>query len=279
MGFKSKVWGVVEITPGSAWAEARFGKLSSQLPAILREAMNTAHEIALKAHLSGEMDRQDTYGHTLKVKMHEVLADALDDVPGITMKKPAGGSFRLPVIQETAVALLPIRYSTDRREPREGAKINLSNLRRSLFALGANSATKPQQLNIEDALIDDADIDSHYREMAEIDEQLASFGCVVTIGFGSNPNSGLWGLGWGDLSLSETSDKTMWKAWEPFPEASPNANQIALAPEIRSTIDSQPVYFDQTDESDELILSPRDPHTGSEGESPSIQATGNSTPS
>lgn len=266
----------MDSSPVSAWAENRFGKLANQLPAILRDAINSAHEIALKAHFSGEMDRQDTYGHTLKVKMHEVLADALQDIPGVIMKKPTGGNFLLPVIEETAVALLPIRYSTDKRESREGAKINLSNLRRSLFALGTNSAANPLQLSIEEALIDDAALDAHYQEIAEIDKQLASFGSVVTIGFGSNANSGLWGLGWGDLTLSETSDKTIWDAWETFPEKSLHTDQFSRTPEIRLTVDSQPAYFDQTTDSDELSLSPRDPLTGSEGESTSNQAAGNS---
>jgi hypothetical protein len=268
----------VETTRVSASAKATFGSLAEQLPPIISEAMNTAHELALKAHLSGEMDRHDTYGHTLKVKMHEVLADAVRHVPGVIMRKPAGGRFPLPVIQETAVALLPLRYSTDRKETRESAKINLSELRRSLLALVTPSATKNQQLSIEDAMADDCDMDmdAHFQEMADIDEQLAAFGRVVTIGFGSNPSSGLWGLGWGDLRLAETGHKTTWESWNDLPLASPGGLDLGRTTGLHSVGTVQPVYFDQTDEADELDLSPRDPRTQSDEESPSTQASGNS---
>jgi hypothetical protein len=264
-------------TQVGAWAKTRFGNLADELPAIISAAMNAAHELALKAHLSGEMDRHDTYGHTLKVKMHEVLSEAVQHIPGVIMRKPAGGRFPLPVIQETAVALLPLRYSADRRETRESAKINLSDLRRSLLALGTPTASNAHQLTIDDALADHIDIDAHFREMAEIDEQLAAFGRVVTIGFGSNPNSGLWGLGWGDLRLAETSDNTTWESWEDLPEASSSSVDLSLLAELRSVDDAKPVYFDQTDEPDELDLSPRAPLTGTDEESAPTQAAGNSS--
>lgn len=269
----------MESTPVSASTQATFGRLAEQLPPIISAAINTAHELALKAHLSGEMDRHDTYGHTLKVKMHEVLAEAVRHVPGVIMRKPAGGRFPLPVIQETAVALLPLRYSTDRKEARESAKINLSDLRRSLLALGTPSTAKVQQLSIEDAMSDDFDIDAHFQELAEIDEQLAAFGRVVTIGFGSSPSSGLWGLGWGDLRLADTGHTTSWESWTDLPLTSPAGLDLGPKTGLHSVGSAKSVYFDQTDESDELVLSPRDVRAESDGESPATLVSGNSAPS
>lgn len=266
----------MESTSVSATARATFGSLAGQLPPIISEAMNTAHELALKAHLSGEMDRHDTYGHTLKVKMHEVLAEAVRHVPGVIMRKPAGGRFPLPVIQETAVALLPLRYSTDRKESRESAKINLSELRRSLLALVTPSATKSLQLSIEDAMADDFDMDAHFQEMDDMDEQLAAFGRVVTIGFGSNPSAGLWGLGWGDLRLAESGHKTTWESWNDLPDPVPGGLSTSPTVELRVIDTVKPVYFDQTDEADELELSPRGPSTDSDEESASARASGDS---
>lgn len=269
----------METTPVSASAEATFGRLAEQLPPVISAAISTAHELALKAHLSGEMDRHDTYGHTLKVKMHEVLAEAVRHIPGVIMRKPAGGRFPLPVIQETAVALLPLRYSTDRKEARESAKINLSDLRRSLLALVTPSTAKVQQLSIEDAMSEDLDIDAHFQEMAEIDEQLAAFGRVVTIGFGSSPSSGLWGLGWGDLRLADTGHKTSWESWNELPLPSSVGLDLTSMTGLHAVGSVKPVYFDQTDESDELDLSPRDPRTESNEASPTTHVSGDSAPS
>lgn len=239
-------------TPVSTWSQSTFGSLAAGLPSVITKAMHAAHELALKAHLSGEMDRNDTYGHTLKVKMFEVLAHAVEQVPGVVTRKPSGGRFALPVVQETSVALLPLRYSSDRREARENAKINLSDLRRSLLMLGASTTSNEHQLTIDDVW--DEDVDSRLREMAELDKQLADFGRVVTVGFGSNPRSGLWGLGWGDLSLSETSGKAVWESWEPLPEFVPAGTDLDRAPQIHPVPEHKSAYFDETDEPDELDI-------------------------
>lgn len=250
-------------TPISIWSEARFGSLAADLVPAVTRAIHAAHELALRAHLSGEMEHNDTYGHTIKVKMNQILGDELQGLPGVVLRKPAGGRFQLPVIEETSVALLPIRYSTDRQVARENAKIDLSAYRRSLLALVNADPDKGQQLSFEDALMDDEDIDAHYQQIRDLDEQLAAFGQVATIGFGSNPTSGLWGLGWGDLRVHEDSDVAVWESWEALPEVESKADSTSHRPALHSVsaVEEQ-TYFDQTDESDDLGLLPRLPGTG-----------------
>ena len=253
-------------SPVSTWSEARFGSLAADLVPAVTRAIHTAHELALRAHLSGEMDYNDTYGHTIKVKMNQILADELQGLPGVVLRKPAGGRFRLPVIEETSVALLPIRYSTDRQVTREAAKIDLSAYRRSLLALVNANPDKGQQLSFEDSLMDDEDVDAYYQQIRDLDEQLAAFGQVATIGFGSNPTSGLWGLGWGDLRVHEDSNEAVWEAWEALPGVESEVDATSHRPTLRAvSADEEQTYFDQTDESDEsddLGLLPRLPRTG-----------------
>ena len=243
----------------SKWAEARLGTLAGELPYKIGTAVKAAHDFALKAHLSAEMDQNDAYGHALKVKMHQTLEEALENTPGVILRKPSGGRFSLPIIAETSVALLPIRYSTDRQISREKAKINLSDFRRSLLALVGPNRANGQQLSIEDAMDQDLDVDAHYEQMAELDEQLRSFGQVVTIGFGSNPTAGLWGVGWGDLRVDEDKQVAVWEFWEELPEETVPS---ALAPRTPLGVISapnEPTYFDQTDEPDTLDLFLRHP--------------------
>ncbi|GAA3665277.1 hypothetical protein GCM10023081_00180 [Arthrobacter ginkgonis] len=260
--------GVLDNIPVSGWAESRFGGLAAELAVAASRAMHTAHDLALKAHLSAEMVQRDTYGHTLKVKMHEVLVELLGEVPGVVLRKPAGGRFELPVVEETSIALLPLRYSTDRRVTREDAKIDLSELRRSLLALVSPNPAKAHQWTIEDALEEDLDVEAHYEQLRELDEQLAAFGQVVTIGFGSNPASGLWGLGWGDLRVDEENGKAVWETWEALPENASTHEGITHRPALR-TVSEEPelTYFDQTDEADELNIFPRRTIAGSGEES------------
>lgn len=160
------------------------------------------------------------------------------------------------------MALLPIRYSTDRRVTREDAKIDLSAYRRSLLSLLSANPAKGQQLSIEDALNGDVDVDAHYQQMRDLDQQLAAFGQVATIGFASNPTSGLWGLGWGDLRVDEDNDVAVWESWEALPEVDADLAPMLQRPTLRSLPAVDAVYFDQTDESDDLGLLPRLPHTG-----------------
>lgn len=247
---------------GSRWAEARFGGLAAELSFVCRDAMHTAHGLAFKAHQSAEMDHNDTYGNTLKVKMHEVLLEMVKDIPGVLIK-PSGGRFDIAVVEETSVALLPIRYSNDRRITRLNAKIDISDLRRSLLALVSPNHSNPRQSTIDEALDEEFDADTYDEEMCELDKQLGAFGQVATIGFGSNP-SGLWGLGWGDLRVNE-SDKAVWEEWETLPDDSSAREGIDLRPYLSTVTEGdKPAYFDQTDEVDEIEMFPRHhPHTGS----------------
>ncbi|MGH3652396.1 MAG: hypothetical protein ACRDT3_05535 [Glutamicibacter sp.] len=237
--------------------------MAEVLPPLIASAVNTAQDLSVRAHISGEMEKGDTYGNTLKVKVFEILEEKLAAVPGISFKKPARGRFALPIVEETSVALLPIRFSSDPKIDRLNAKITMSELRKSLLNLATPNALDRRQATVEEFLDDDFNADTYDAsrldedaELDQLDEQLARFGRVVTVGFGSNQDR-IWELGWGDLR--EVSGEPFWGYWELLPVAATVSHEL---PNIK-ILDSEAsndevVLFDELEDSDELSLSLRE---------------------
>lgn len=91
----------------STWARAALGNAAAELAEAVPLGLQQAHEISLRAHLTAEMESNDTYGHTLKVKQFKCLEEAVRDIEGVEIRRPAGGRWDLVVIPETNVALMP----------------------------------------------------------------------------------------------------------------------------------------------------------------------------
>lgn len=251
----------------SQWANATFGSAAAELSLAAFTAMNEAHELALRAHITAEMESNDTYGHTLKVKQFTTLVDEAAKISGIDTRKPQGGRFPLVVIPETNVALLPWRYSTDRHDLRERSRLGtpVSDLRQTL--LGLNSSDSALQLTIEDALLDDAALEQRFLDEREVDEQLSRFGRIVVVGFGSNP-SGIWGIGWGDVEIEDVATGAVrWPNWESLQEfAAAPAGELSWALRPTHALAEQtlelPERFDQVPDEDSFDLVARTPGTG-----------------
>lgn len=74
----------------SAWAMERFGLQAGELRVRVVQAIEQAHERALRAHLAGELDSHDAYGNVVYAWQHELLAAIAQEMPGLTAQKPVG---------------------------------------------------------------------------------------------------------------------------------------------------------------------------------------------
>ncbi|UOY00281.1 hypothetical protein [Blastococcus sp. PRF04-17] len=214
------------------WAQRRFGAVAADLGQAVTAGIQEAHRLALLAHLGGELSTNDAYGSTLMVTQHEQLIAATVDVPGVVARKPTGVKSRFPyvVVEDVSVVLMPWRFSNTRATRRVDARMPtpVSDLRKTLLSLGAG-AQAVTQLVLEQSTLDDDQLEAQLAEEQEISAQLASFGQVVTVAFGSNPTDGLFELGWGDAELiSEDTGHVFWHSWETLPVAELRATGLPV---------------------------------------------------
>lgn len=203
------------------WAQQRFGAAAADLGQAVAAGIQEAHRLALLAHLGSELSTNDAYGAALMVTQHEQLIAATADVQGVVARKPAGVKSRFPyvVVEDVSVVLMPWRFTNTRATRRVDATMPtpVSHLRKTLLSLGAG-APAMTQLVLEQSTLDDDQLEAQLAEEQEISAQLASFGRVVTVAFGSNPTDGLFELGWGDAELiSEDTGHVFWHLWESLP--------------------------------------------------------------
>jgi len=247
----------------SAWAQERFGDGAGDLARAAARAIRKAHDRALVAHLGGGLTSNDTYGVTLHVAQYEELAAECGDLPGVSMRKPKGvrSRFELVVHDDPPVVLYPWRYATDTAVSRDRAKLwPVSDIRRSLLSL--NASALPDQLTLEQAELDPAELEAQLAEEQALLEQLASFGHVVTIGYASNPERGMFELGWGDVELlDEETGLVAWQYWEELPpedQAGEAATRQPVAP-LDGDGGTRAARFDDAPLQDDLGLKPRSP--------------------
>lgn len=213
----------------SEWAKARFGGYAGDFARHVTQAIHSAHDRAMAAHLAGELDSSDAYGTTLAVAQHEELNARSRHIDGVAMRKPSGirSRFDLVVFGPTAVVLYPWRYAVDAKTSRVNAKLRkpLSDLRVNLLTLAPPS--QDRQLSLLDEQID-------LRESEELDSlesQIADRGRVVTIGYASNPSAGIIDIGWGDAELVDLEIGTVhWSHWEPLSGVELATSRVNLRP-------------------------------------------------
>lgn len=215
------------------WAGRRFGAAASDLGQAIALGIQEAHRRALLAHLGSELKTNDAYGAALMVTQHEQLIAAAEGLPGVVIRKPTGVASRFPyvVVEDMAVVLMPWRFSNTRAKRRIDARMStpVSVLRKSLLSLGAG-AQASTQLVLEQSMLDTDELEAQLAEEEEVSAQLASFGRVVTVAFGSNPTDGLFELGWGDAELvSEETGDVHWHSWEALPTAEPRTAGNAVS--------------------------------------------------
>lgn len=214
------------------WAQRRFGDVAADLAQAVAAGLQEAHRRAFLAHLGSGLNTNDAYGAALKVTQHEQLVDATAHLPEVIARKPGGvvSRFQYVVVENTSVVLMPWRFTNTRATRRLDARMRtpVSDLRKSLLGLGAG-APSPTQLVLEQSTLDAGELESQLAEEQDLYEQLASFGRVVTVAFGSNPTDGLFDVGWGDAELiSDDTGHVHWSHWEPLPVAALGAGGLGV---------------------------------------------------
>jgi hypothetical protein len=249
----------------SAWGRERFGDAADDLARAAVRAIHQAHDRALAAHLRGGLSSNDTYGVTLHVAQYEELAAECRDLPGVSIRRPRDvrGRFDLVVRSDPPVVLYPWRYATDNALSRDRAKLRppVSDLRKSLLSL--NASVLPDQLTLDQAELDPEELEAQLVEEQALLDQLASRGQVVTIGYASNPNGGIFELGWGDVELvNGKTGEVRWRHWEQLPPPRAQADAVPsrqpLAPRDEGGR-ARAGRFDDAPLQDDLGLKPRAP--------------------
>ena len=250
-----------ELKP-SQWAQARFGPAAADLTEAVTLAIHQAHGLAMDAHISSTLRSNDAYGATLHVTQYEQLVEHARDIPGIAVRKPSDVRcrFDLVVSDSPPVVLYPWRYATDPTKDRIKAKLRqpVSELRKTLLTL--NGRDIDSQLTLDQALIDPDQLDAELAEEQAMLEELAELGTVVTIAFGSNPDAGIFGLGWGEADLvnTETGEVT-WLYWEDLPGTDQLGGGTVRPPVTPLGSPDRTGRFDDAPMIDDLGLTPRPP--------------------
>lgn len=203
---------------------------------------------------------------TLHVAQYEELAVECGDLPGVSMRKPTGvrGRFDLVVRDDPPVVLYAWRFATDKAVSRGRAKLwPVSEIRKSLLSLNAN--TIPDQLTLDQAELDPEVLEARFAEERALLDQLASFGKVVTIGYASNAEAGIFELGWGDVELlDENTGRVFWRHWEELPPPGDQAGEATPRQPVAPVDGNGRIRagrFDDAPLQDDLGLKPRPPIT------------------
>lgn len=198
--------------PASEWAIERFGVLADDLRQVVPLAVKRAHESAVAAQGASGTHHRDPYGHTLKNRQHECLAEALSGTEGVSVFRPPGASFELVRLTATSVTLLPWRYGTNRAASRSKVRMKPSGRRHDLLS---GPRGNPSQYSIEQAELSEAELEAQFAEHNDAWDQLRSLARVVTIGYASSPH-GIYDLGWADVELLDDNGTINWLHWEPL---------------------------------------------------------------
>jgi hypothetical protein len=244
----------------SQWTRASFGAAAADLTEAVTLAIHQAHALAMAAHISSTLRSNDAYGATLRVAQYEQLVEHARDITGISVRKPTDVRcrFDLVVNDDPPVVLYPLRYATDPTKDRERARLHhpVSELRKTLLTL--NTRNVERQLTLDQALADPDQLDAELAEEEAMLEELASLGKVATVGFGSNPAAGIFGLGWGEIDLvnAETGE-IVWLHWEDLPGTDELGGGMALPPITSAAGTGRTSRFDDAPLADDLGLTLR----------------------
>jgi hypothetical protein len=208
--------GVVQGAEGlSDWAIERFGGAVEVLRRKIPAALDEAHKRALLAHQGLGLETNEAYGLIWRAQ-HEELVAHLRAVEGARVFKPKGARYQLVMIGN--VIIYPWRYSDGSRVPLEDARMNLSEVRRNLLALG--EADTSDQLTLDSAAVDDEVLAAEYEQAREDFRRLAASLRVVFVAYASNPRAGILDVEWGDATQADEDGHLKWTYHEPLPSPS-----------------------------------------------------------
>lgn len=193
------------------WLAQALGQNAEDVQRESVAALLAAHDEALASHEKQRSRANDTYGHTLRVRSHELLNERLGAISGIALRRPRGvrSRFEFPVIVETNTVIVPLRYSTDPRV-RHGdvTRITLSALRSALLT----GPTPPEEPSLFDFVADEHCQDRYFEDLADY-EELASAGRAIVLGYGSTTAAGIFEMGLGELLIDNPQTGAV--SWRP----------------------------------------------------------------
>lgn len=197
------------------WLRRALGAQSERICHEAVVALAEAHAEATAAQEHQGSKANDTYGHTLKVRSHELLNHRLKEVPGIVLRLPSGvrSRFKYPVIEQTLTVIVPLRFSNDPRVRHENVgRIGLSDLRRALLT----GPKPPEEPTLFEALASEDYLQQYENDMEDY-EQLVSAGRTIVIGYGSTPN-GIFEAGIAEVAIDDEERGTIsWRRWRRLP--------------------------------------------------------------
>ncbi|WP_092805570.1 hypothetical protein [Rhodococcus globerulus] len=259
-------------TEPTEWEFARFGSLVQIAKDAVVASMLEAHARAVGAHLGGGGRTEHSYGTQFSVAQFEELADRTRSIEGVELRKPQNAKvqYELPVFLETKTILYPLRYGKDRKTQRDGAKINVSEVRRDLLHTGLASRSV-EQFDLFEPVLSDAEIERRQAEEIELLADIEKNGHVVVAGISCSPD-GVFDLYWGEIDISEETGRITVLCGESLT----NVSAPATGRHLRSVDPTAtPPRFDEESEDTGFDLTPNlEPGAVNSEKIPEVDETG-----
>ncbi|WP_024801667.1 hypothetical protein [Nocardia sp. BMG51109] len=254
------------------WETSQFGHLALEVRGAVWRALGAAHLRALAGHKGSGLSSNDAYG-LMWLILPEELAKELATVTAVRTPRPKGARYCLTVLDESNLIIYPWKYGDTAYAPLESAKMNLSDVRKRLLALGA--AAGSDQLSIDHAAMSDEELAEELQAEEDFLHDAAEAGRLIVLAFASNPHAGVLRAFWGDASLGDDSGHLNWSHVEEVPPAAePGGGQSRPAPARPlapvpgpDTNNDTAARFDQAP-LEEVVLSARNPAVPPDGGQP-----------
>lgn len=249
----------------SRWARLRCGEAASALQAVIPHAIAKADELAYRGHVASEAVTGHGYGQDFWYKSNEQLIEYTRGIPGIRIRSLEGVRryFDCVVVEETSIAIVPVRLKASQGDR---STVRLQNPPSSSLAFLLGPQVQPAQPStLDDELFGVAQAAAQSDDDAELDEQIAQLGGVVTLGIECNHRTGVSRLTWGDLFLVDGArQEAVWKHPENLSalrrgEEFNDVAEMPVAVGFGGASASASQRFDSTSDDDDIALSLRRP--------------------
>ncbi|MFF0637807.1 hypothetical protein ACFYTS_35550 [Nocardia sp. NPDC004151] len=256
----------------TAWEVAQFGDLAIEVRAAVWQALEAAHLRAVASHEGSGLSSNDAYG-LMWLILPEELAKALAAVTPVRTPRPKGARYCLTVLDESNLIIYPWKYGDTAYAPLESAKMNLSDVRKRLLALGATNGS--DQLSLDHAAMSDEELQAELQAEEAFLHDAAEAGRLIVLAFAANPHAGVLRVFWGDASLGDESGRLDWSHVEEIPrmgeigggESRPVSARPLTSVPSPDTNTVTAARFDQAP-LEEFVLSPRNPAVTPDGGQP-----------
>jgi hypothetical protein len=237
-----------------------FGDNADAVVRGVPRALARAHAFAADAQAHSGTDKQDPYGHTLKNTQHEQLVAALGVLPGAELFQPKGASYKLVRFPAQRTLVYPWRYAKSLSEPREEARMRVSEFRSDLLGGGVRDRS---QLVLDQAHLSDEELAEQLEDDEALMRAVQDLSQVVLVPYVSNER-GLLAVGLGAAKLLNGRGDLDWEHYEPLALVEDNQDEYTGAsaggpnrPHLQIVRGGEPGSFDSSPLDDNLGISAR----------------------